>query len=211
MPARVAFRLTDGTSIRLDVDTRVRLLSGSVLALDRGGLYADSGPVAQASGRSLEIHTPLGVARDIGTQFLVRLDDPTHELEVQVREGQVILERDDAPSATVEAGFELAVLADGSLVQTEIPRAGGPWDWMLAVMPPFEVENPTVDDVLQWAARESGWQVRYADARLEQRAAVTLEGSITGLAPEDAVTLALMAGGLGYSLADGEFLVESAD
>ncbi len=211
VPARVAFRLADGTSIRLDKGTRVRVLSGSVLALDRGALYADSGPVAPASGRALEIRTPIGIARDVGTQFLVRLDDPAHDLEVQVREGKVILNRDGEAAETVESGIQLAVLPDGSVERTDLPRFGGPWDWLLAVVPPFQVENASVNDVLEWAARESGWQVSYADSSLERQAAVPLEGSIAGMTPEEAAIVALMASDLDYRLEDGVFQVQPAE
>ncbi len=211
VPARVAFRLAGGTSIRLDKGTRVRVISGSVLALESGALYADSGPDAAASGGSLEIHTTFGIARDIGTQFIVRLDDPAHDLEIQVREGQVILDRDGESSEAVATGIQLAVLPDGSVERMDLPTFGGPWNWMLAVLPPLEAESPSVRDVLEWAARESGWQLAYANDQLKGQAAVTLEGSVAGMSPEDAVFIALTAGALDYRLEDGVFRVESAD
>ena len=211
VPARVAFRLAEGTSIRLDQGSRVSVLSGNVLALDRGALYADSGPSAPAFSRALEIHTPFGIARDVGTQFIVRLDAPANDLEVQVREGRVILDGDGGESHSVDAGWQLAVLADGMVEETPLPSFGGPWDWLLEVLPPFAVEDASVKQVVEWAAREVGWQISYADPRLEQQAEVPLEGSIAEMTPEEAVGVALMAGNLAYRLEDGVVRVEAAE
>ena len=55
--------------MRLDADTRLGLVSGSVLELHRGAVYVDSGALAQR----LEIRTPFGIARNVGTRFDVRL------------------------------------------------------------------------------------------------------------------------------------------
>ncbi len=207
--ARAAFRLADGTSIRLDAGSRVRLLSDTALALDRGALFADSGP---ASGRSLEIHTPLGVARDVGTQFIVRLDAAGSDLTVQVREGEVRLDPGDGHPQAVTAGWQLAVLADGTVARRELARSGGPWDWVLDVRPPFDADGRTLDEVLTWAARESGWQLRYADPAVAARAAATVvHGPTDGMTPEDvAATFLLGSGGLGYRLEAGTFVVEPA-
>ncbi len=239
VPARVAFQLAGGTSIRLDTGTRVRILSASELALDRGALYADSGPVAQATGRSLEIHTPFGIARDVGTQFIVRLSASSHlppsgtvfrlppsgtvfrlppsggtahDLEVQVREGEVILDRDGHSPESVDAGFQLAVLPDGSVGRTPLPAFGGPWDWTLSVLPPFQASGRTLHEVLVWAARESGWQLSYADSPIAGNAAVTVvDGPTDGMSPEDVVaTFLLGSGGLSYRLEDGVLRIESA-
>ncbi|HSF44150.1 MAG TPA: FecR family protein, partial [Thermoanaerobaculia bacterium] len=67
---RASLRLPDGTVVRLDEDTRVRLASAVALELERGAIYADT-----ESG-TLEVRTPLGTVRDIGTRFAVRLAEP---------------------------------------------------------------------------------------------------------------------------------------
>ncbi len=212
-PGRVAFRLADGTSVRLDTGTRVEILSSHELALDRGAVYADSGPgvPAPASDRWLEIHTPLGVARDIGTQFEVRLAGAASTLEVRVREGKVILDRDRGEGQTVRAGFELAVRSDGSAVQTPIPSFGSSWDWTIAVLPAFDAEGRPLQEVLEWAVRESGWQLGFADSALAVQAAKDrVSGSVDGLTPEEAAGIFLTSSGMSYQLEDGVFLVEPA-
>ena len=208
-PPRAAFRLASGTSVRLDAGTRLRLISGSVLALDHGAVYVDT--EGDPSARSLEVRTPLGIARDIGTQFEVRLDAEASFLRVRVREGKVELEREDE-SHTAGAGVQLAILADGTLVEEPIPPYGPDWNWVLAARPPFEVEGLPLGDLLDWAARESGWELRFSDPALAERASSTvLHGSIDGLTPEDAASLFLAGSSLSHRLEDGVFLVEPAE
>ena len=206
-PARAAFRLADGISLRLDAGTRVRLLAGRVIDLERGAVYADSGPDAPRSAGSLEIRTPLGIARDIGTQFEVRLGgaDP---LEVRVREGEVTLDRDGEVIA-VRAGFALAVHPDGSVIRTPTPGFGPSWDWILGALPAFDTEGRTLRELLAWAARESGWRLRFADPALAVEIAdIAVHGSVAGLTPEEAAGGFLIASGLGYRLEDGVFVIE---
>ena len=77
----VAVRLSAGQSVRIDAGTRVRLVSGSTLELERGAVYIDT---AEAQMAAVEISTPHGSVRDIGTQFEVRLGE-TGEAELTVR------------------------------------------------------------------------------------------------------------------------------
>ncbi len=209
-PSRVAIRLAGGWSIRLNFGTRVRVLSGHQLALERGAVYADSGLDAAGpdTGPGLEIQTSLGLVRDIGTQFEVRLDDAASVLEVRVREGEVILDRDAGEPLTVHAGF--AAKSDGS-VPTEVPCHGEDWEWILKVLPPFDAEGRTLMELLEWATRESCWQPRFADpAHAALGPTNYLSGSIAGLTPEEAVAGFLMGSGLSYRLEDGVLSIEPA-
>ena len=85
----VALRLAGTQSVRLHAGSRLRLVDGSVLDLLEGAVYVDSA----LKGQALQIRTPLGNVREIGTQFEVRLDDDLAALRVRVREGQVELSR----------------------------------------------------------------------------------------------------------------------
>ena len=206
--ARVAFRLAGGTSIRLDAGSRVRILAADRLALDRGAVYADSGA---EPGRAIAIDTPLGVVTDVGTQFEVRLDDTASRLEVRVREGTVIVETpDDRHQISADGGraVELTVSADGDATRRAVACYGPRWSWVHDASPPLGDDSGLVVDILEWAARESCWRLSYADPSLERRAAVPLEGAMSGLTPEEAVALALPAAGLSYRLEDGVLTVE---
>ncbi len=208
--SRVALRLADGASIRLDVGSRARILSANALFLERGGLYADSGQGAPAAGRSLEIRTSFGVVSDIGTQFMVRLDDPGVPLTVPVREGKVILALADESHEAI-AGQQLTVQEDGSVETREIPHSGSLWDWVVEVLPSFDFEGKPFGEVLAWAAREQGWRIVFADASIRaQVESMVVHGDAEGLTPEEVVAGFLLGSGLPvtYRLEDGVFTIE---
>jgi len=204
--SRAVLRLADGASVRLDTATRLNLLSANELELTNGAVYLDSG----SQGEALEVHTPLGIARDVGTRFEVRLDGGEAPLLVRVREGLVLLES-GGEEHEARAGVELAVAGDGEVTLSEMPLHGEIWDWTLAILPAFDAEGRSLHEFLTWAARESGVELRYAESDLvEKTRGVTLHGSIAGLALEDATTVALMSSGLdlGYRFQDGLLVVE---
>ncbi len=206
--SRVALRLAGGASIRLDVDSRARLLSGNALFLERGALYADSG--TPAAGPSLEIQTSLGVVSDIGTQFIVRLDPPGAPLTVPVREGKVILALAGESHEAI-AGQQLTVQEDGSVETIDIPCSGSLWDWVVEVRPPFDFAGKTFGEVLAWAAREQGWRIVYADTSIQPRVeSMVVDGHAEGLTPEEVVANSLLGSGLPvtYRLEYGVFTIE---
>ncbi|MCP3959038.1 MAG: FecR domain-containing protein [bacterium] len=203
---RVALRLAGGQSMRLDAGTRVRVASSSDLVLERGAVYVDS------QGRSsVEVRTTLGVVRDIGTQFEVRLmggaDDQAY-LRVRVREGSVLLEHDqESFHATV--GEEIELDAEGHLTRSTVPIHGPDWDWVLATAPAPNIAGQPLGVFLDWLGREGGWDVRFADQQTEQLAStVMLHGDIQNLTPAEASTMVLHGSGLDYSLQGHLLIVE---
>ena len=73
---RAAFVLTGGVSVRLDQDTAIVLDGHSEVTLERGAAYVDSGGEPSAAvSEALEIKTPFGSVRHVGTQFEVRLQE----------------------------------------------------------------------------------------------------------------------------------------
>ncbi len=202
---RAALRLASGASLRLDGATLVRLESPTVLVLQRGAVYLDSGP---AGGGGLEVRTPFGVARDVGTQFEVRLGGGA--LQVRVREGEVELEVEDT-SHRVAAGGAISVASDGTVELEDISGYGPEWRWVLAAAPSFDAEGRTLGELLDWVARETGWRPRFAEPELEREARATkLHGSVAGLAPDQVPDLVLPSSGLQYRLEDGILLIERA-
>ena len=200
--SRAAFELASGHELRLDVDTRLRLLSGGVLALERGAVYVDS----HRSPTSLEIRTPLGIARDVGTRFEVRLDD--HSLRVRVRDGLVEVARD---GETHEAGVgaELALDVEGAVERRTVPLHGAEWQWSLSVAPSFA--GRTLSELLDWVTHETAWQLRIDPEIARGAASVILRGSIEGLLPSDALSVMLPTTGLQHRLVDGVLIVEPLD
>lgn len=196
---RASLRLPDGTVVRLDRDTRVRAVAAFALELERGAIYADT-----ASG-TLEIRTSLGTARDVGTRFAVRLAEPA--LRVQVRHGAVAVEQ-RGRTYVMPAGQELILRSDGTSEKRTIAGYGPEWEWVLAAAPGFDVEGRTLAEFLDWVARETGWEIRFADEELSASAErIVLHGSLGGLRPDQAPFAVLPGAGLEGDLQGGTLVV----
>ena len=73
----------------------------------------------------------------------------------------------------------------------------------------FEAEGRTLGDFLGWVARETGWQVRFAEpAAASVYEATVLHGSIGGVPPDRAPGVVLPGAGLGHRLEDGVLWIE---
>lgn len=200
---RVGLRLVTGASVRVDRETRVRLVSEHVLELVAGAVYVDSG----AASPEIEIRTTLGVVTDVGTQFEVRLD--AEALRVRVRSGAVEVHRDDAVTMA-RPGTE--VRATTTAVSTQPVAPYGPdWEWTVGVGTGFDIEGQSLDAFLSRLARELGWHVTYDDAQLEREASgMILHGSTMGVTPTEALEVALATTGLTHRLERGELHVARA-
>jgi len=212
-PGRVALRLGGGPSVRLDRGSRVRLISASVLELEAGAVYVDSRPDAPGShapgAAAVEIRTSLGVVRDIGTQFEVRLLAGGDEaVRVRVREGLVRIEGEGGASYSAHRGAGLTLHDDGSVDREEIASHGPGWEWILAAAPAFDLEGRTLGEFLDWVARETGWEIRFEDPGLAAEAGtILLHGHLGGLAADQAPEVVLPGADLGYRLGEGVLLV----
>jgi hypothetical protein len=199
----VALTTHSGHSVRLDRDTRIRVLADSTIALVLGAVYVDSG--AEPRG-SLDIRTPVGTVRDVGTQFETRL--AADGLTVRVREGSASIA---APSGAVEveAGWEVAVDPSGRTTRREIRPDGPEWDWVRAVTPTIEIEGLAALEFLHWASRERGLALSFADSALAAEAAgILLDGSIAGMSVEQALDAVLPTCALRHRVSDGVLLVD---
>jgi ferric-dicitrate binding protein FerR (iron transport regulator) len=198
--ARAALRFSDGTSVRLDVNSRARALSSSVLELFGGAVYVDTGG---ESGR-FEIRTAVATARDVGTQFEVRLLD--RSVRLRVRTGIVEL-RDRVQSLSARAGTEITLSPRGA-VSRPFAAYGAEWDWVARVAPPLAFEGTTLTVFLERIAREHGWTIHYADPALAREASgIILHGTVDGLAPREVVEVAIATSGLRHRLESGELVV----
>ena len=196
-----ALRMEAGQSVRLDMGTRVRLLSRTRLELAEGAIYVDSGAEVAANA-DLTIVTPLGLVTEVGTQYEVQLDDGS-SLRVRVREGTVAVTR-DGESHEARAGDQLVLGRDGGVERSAVATVGPEWDWTWIVAPSFDIEGRSLGEFLEWVARETGWQVRYADEELEQSSGeIVLHGTIEGLQPDESVRMILQGSGLDYRSDNG--------
>lgn len=198
---RIAMRLTDGTRVRLDVDSRLRLLSSRSLELLGGALYVDTGGADANEG--VEVRTPIGIARDIGTQFEVRLTGDGELLRIQVREGAVQFEGMDA-SVRVDRAQALTVGRDGTQRREAVALHGEDWSWILRVAPSYEAPTPTFGDYLAWLVAETGWRVVFAPPEVE--AAIRgsrIHGGLGHLDPDETLDVVLPSLGFDYRLEGG--------
>ncbi len=205
--AMAALELAGGVDLRIDSGSRVRLLASGVIELERGALYVDTR--AHLGQASVEIRTPLGTARDVGTRFSVRLDssgEPT--LRVRVRDGLVSVEHDRGRQLT-RAGQELRVPLEGSPELSDVPAYGPEWSWVLAAAAGLEIEGRPLRELLSWVSRETGWSIRYANAALAESAPEILLHGTLGTSRSNQAPFALLpSAGLEGRL-EGDVLVIS--
>lgn len=202
-----ALRLLGAQSVRLDADTRVRLVSNARFELERGAVYVDTHDAA--GGRAIEVETAFGVVRDIGTQFLIRLGEGgSEQLTVQVREGEVVFEAPEVRRAA-RAGQGLIVRRGSREIETVgIDLHGDAWDWIETVTPAMDIEGAPLSAYLEWVSRETGRELRYETPGLAEVAeSIELSGSIAGLTPEQSLEI-LPGSGLGHRIENGWLLVE---
>jgi ferric-dicitrate binding protein FerR (iron transport regulator) len=201
--SRLALRFGRDTSVRLDVESRMRPLSSRIIEVSSGAIYVDT-----EDHGSLEIRTPFGVARDVGTQFEVRLAEQS--LRLRVRAGLVEL-HDGARTIAARPGTEVTLGPSGAVTRP-FAASDPEWAWVNRVAVPLEMEGLTLATFLARLARGQGWTVEYRDAEVSRRAqAIVLHGSVSGLSPHEAVEVAVATSGLRHRLSGGSLLVFGAD
>ena len=203
---RARLRLASGASLRLDVDSSLRVDSATEILLERGAVYLDTDFQPNgAAGTQLQVKTPFGIARDIGTQFEVRLLDEA--MRVLVREGEVAVNVDDT-SHSAPAGSSLTIHRDGTAERESLSPHAEPWQWVLETSPVFDLEGRTLSEFLTWVTRETGLQVRYSDPALESEAAeIKVHGSLVGVRPDLAPKMVLPSSGLTFRVENGVMVV----
>jgi len=198
--SRAALRTADGSSVRIDRASRVRFVGPGVIEVLDGAAYV----ATSDRSRGFEIRTPLGIVRDVGTQFEVRVSGSS--VRLRVRTGAVTIRR-GASVTPAGAGTEATVTSAGIAVR-QVPAFGTEWSWASALAVPFAIDGRSLRAFLEHIVAEEGWRLRYADRELGDAAGrIILHGSVEGLGAEDALRVALATSGLRYRLADGELLV----
>lgn len=200
---RVGLVLAQGVSLRLDELTIVHLASSTRVELLAGTVYVD----ARSAAQSIEVLTPVGVTRDIGTQFEVRYRNQEHR--VRVRQGAVLMQI-GSQEYRGEAGEQLLVSPGGEFQRAVIATGDASWDWVQLVVRSPDIENRPLSEFLAWVARETGRPVRYESTDVQSLTETTiLHGSVRNLAPLPAAQAVLATTDLDLViLADGSLLVK---
>jgi ferric-dicitrate binding protein FerR (iron transport regulator) len=204
---RASLRLAGGATVRLDAGTRLRFASAGALELEHGALYVDTGSGPRRP-TAIEVRTPLGTVRDVGTRFAVRIVEPGKAaLLVRVRDGEVLTEHRGRTYRT-PAGRELTLHRDGTVESRGVATHGAEWDWVLRAAPGFDIEGRNLREFLDWVSRETGWRVLFADSGLADSAAkIVLHGGIGDLRPDRAPFAVLPGAGLSGKLEDGTLVI----
>jgi len=196
---RAAFTLAGGGSLRLTADTEVMFDAPGRLYVQRGTIYVDT--QGRPASERIEVVTPAGTARDLGTQFELRLAGSA--LRLRVREGAVVIDR-GGHSLTGQAGEEISIDDFGSVQRATIAPDDPAWQWAEAIAPMPDMDGQPASALIAWVARETGRRLRYESPLVEQRAAsVILHGEVRHLAPIDALEAMLATTDLWVEL-DGD-------
>jgi ferric-dicitrate binding protein FerR (iron transport regulator) len=151
---RMILEMGGGGEVRIDVDTRISVLSMDSIALFDGRIYVDGGPDETSD---IRVMTPHSVITDIGTLFAVSVDGD--RMTVAMREGAVEVETGDQlhrASAREGRGDQLEFSGDRLAAQSTLSTTGSQWDWTASLVRPFDLSGASVYEYLQWAARDSG-------------------------------------------------------
>lgn len=170
----ISITMDHGMNVRAKPGTTLQFVSRSQVTLLTGSIYLDS--YDKSKDIPFEVQTPFGRVRDIGTQFMVTLDDAMWS--VQVREGFVNLS-DDTNHLVVTSGEVVTISATDELSKHNISSHDLSWQWTEQTRPGYDIEGKHLDEYLDWVARETGKQLHYGSDKSHQIASSTaLHGSI---------------------------------
>jgi hypothetical protein len=200
---QIALRLESGGSLRIGAQSRVVLTGADAAELLAGVLYFDSEDARD--GADFNVATNLGNVRDVGTQFLARLDNVAGRFDVGVRSGRIEL-TSAGETGAAGVGERLVVMQDGASIRRDtIATFGGDWDWVERVAPPFDTDGRTISDFLVWFAEQTGRTVEFGSPDAERAALEKIAGSID-LPLLQQLSAVLAIADLTYAL-DGERVV----
>ena len=202
--SQLALSLVSGGSLRIGPRSRVVLAGGEEAELVAGVVYFDS---EQERSSQFAVTTRLGRVRDVGTQFLVRLD--ARQLDVGVRAGRVDLSN-GGTSDTAGVGERL-VASQGSsgLRHDTIPTFGKDWEWAERLAPPFDTDGRTLDEFLAWFEAQTGRTVEFADAAAESKRGAVVKGKVDAPPLQKLSAVLSLVGDLTY-MVDGRRVVISS-
>ena len=203
-PALVS--LAGGGNLRIAAGSAIEMSSNTRLTLQRGLIYVDTPPAAAGAGE-LQLMTSAGLIEHLGTAYEVLSDGST--VRIRVREGKIRLV--NAANAVIAGqGTELTAGSQGGVSNRKFDPYGAEWDWVATLAPEFNTDGRSLFEFLQWASRELGRQLEFADPRAEEIARRTiLHGSIRGDGARDSLSNVIQTTSLTYEIQAGAVRVHS--
>jgi ferric-dicitrate binding protein FerR (iron transport regulator) len=165
--SRVALLWRDGSALRVDQNTRLRLTADGEVELQVGRVYVDTAGARPAAGSPV-ILTPAGPVRHLGTQYMAAV--AAGVTRVSVREGTVAVARGGGEERAA-GGQQLIVEPGGAARLQPIPVHGAAWQWAEALAAPYASGGRSLADFLGWVGRETGRRVEYASTEAARVAA----------------------------------------
>lgn len=186
--APVSFTFNDGMNVRAKPGTRLQLSSSHEITLNQGSIYLDSYNTVQPE--PFTVTTAFGTARDIGTQFMVSLND-ADAWSVQVRDGQVNI-ADDDHRLSLGSGDAITISAENDVSERSVSTHDTSWEWSETARPTYDIEGRYLNDYLLWVSRETGRELRFASETARQSATSTrVHGTIDGLSATESLNKVL--------------------
>lgn len=199
--------LTGDGTLRIAAGTAIEMSSKTRLTLRRGLIYMDT-PTAVAGAAELQLMTSAGLIEHLGTAYEVLSDGST--VRIRVREGRIRLV-DAANSVIAGQGTELIAGSLAAVSRRNFDPYGAEWAWVASLAPQFNTDGRSLFDFLQWASRELGRQLEFADPRAEQIARRTiLHGSIQADGVLESLSTVLQTTSLTYEIQAGAVRVHSS-
>lgn len=184
----VSLTFNDGMNVRAKPGTRLQLSSSHEITLNQGSIYLDSYDIEQPV--PFAVTTAFGTARDIGTQFMVSLND-ADAWSVQVRDGQVNI-ADDDHSMSLRSGEAITISAENDVSERSVSTHDASWQWSESARPIYNIEGRYLSDYLLWASRETGRELRFRSESARQSAISTkVHGTIDGLSARESLNQVL--------------------
>jgi len=208
--SRVAIRWHSGASVRLDEDTRLRLVSRQEIELLAGRLYIDTRRSSQSQTGSpeLSILTAAGRVRHLGTQYMTEVIG--QHLVVSVREGQVGIQA-NSNETIASTGQQLTVSDNGLVSRAVIDSFGDEWHWTEIIAPGFELDGVSMAEFLKWVGRETGRPVYYTSQSAQQLADESLLRGSIDLEPRLALTAMLQTSDLEARTEGNSIIISLSD
>ncbi|NOX52219.1 MAG: FecR domain-containing protein [Gammaproteobacteria bacterium] len=191
-PTRLALNAIE--DIRLSQGTRFEIINPAEIRLLQGDLYVDTKDRA-----NIKVRSNFGIVSDIGTRFLVSVDQ--HQMTVGVRQGEVLV---DSKHGLVNAAAKnqlariVQINATDAQVHTELASSTR-WDWIHAVPPGYR--QATVAQTTLQIADDLGVPVVYASRSAELMVMnADFGGQLTDIEPRRALDMLFHGSELEYVL-----------
>lgn len=205
-----AVEWSSGGTLRIDENSRVEFLSTEAILLHSGRVYFDSQRLepaldnSQGSGALFAIRTSEGTVSHVGTQYMTAIDSDT--LTVSVREGRVDVVGQFV-DATATAGQQVKLSGGGRPVYANIGTHGGSWSWVERIVPAVNLDQRSAHDLISWASRETGLEMRFDSDAVEKRARETRMFGTVDSEPRVALQALLQTTDLAARIENGRIIV----